>query len=513
MSSQKDFLGTVLTVLGAFLAAFLCIYSGKIGLYLFDSSIVYSYSYQLYKGYSLFDEIYTPLMPISGWLGVLSFKVFGFSYLSTVYTNSLLVLGGYIYIYILCSRYLEVGRVQSNLVAFVLPSLSLSLMGSLYYNYLESFFLSLVYLSLYTLLTVDESKGLKKILFSTLSFTVLLLLNKTHTGLMALVLCAFVIFVMTYEVKSLTKKRQYWTMAFSSLLFLAVIYSLAIQFQYSALFKVLSSLPKPGILFHRLFSFSSGGARYIDSLPSIDFIFLILFACVILKSKIYNSFKERARDQSYIARLLFFLLFVGGVALLRLVSEGANVSYLIYAFVLIFSLCHFFRSKNSQDLFYGVAVVLLVFSLIYISNGSRKAWDEELGFPYSGVNFDRKLEAGFFKGLKVSRKQMDLILKPLGIMISEKADKSFFFGPGLEMLYLPWSLLPPKEWPLWTHLGLNIKKSELESKARKLLGTQDYLVFSKIRAHQNDVILNQLQDKYVLSEKWSNSILSIYEKR
>lgn len=447
----------ILLATGIVLIFLITVFSGRNGLYFFDVGISYNMGWLIYNGRIPYVDIIMPLAPLNGYLVALGYKLFGINFMSAVYLAAFFSSVGFTICFSVFSKYLQLSI--NFLVSMILTLSTFPLIGTLYYNNMTAYFITLLLAICFKRLCFKDTP------ISTLGMwcvIVLLGLTKFHLGALAFVLGVGIEF---FSCKIYNKKysRKYvLTYIFSPLIVGALALFSCFHFNFADFFYCLN-IPKFQIYFQMPHS-----TLIYSSFITILIISLGLFCKYFHKAKYYGLVYYGI----FSTTLLFFTSITSPDTICTYYLSLAN--FILYAYYLCISVL---KLKNTQVL--NSITLLLFFSVfisqsLYIANGSRKLWDEKQQAFISDLPMGtHQVKEGFFKGVYLRESQYNTITI-IDNVVKNNPNKKIHFAAMMEMFYPAHRILPPQKWVLWSHPEVSFSTTTTSPILRVALQTADY---------------------------------------
>jgi hypothetical protein len=490
-----------ITLIFSSLLGYINYYEGTHGLYFFDSLIPFHYAWLIKHDFRLFSDIYMPpLGPFVAYLVLLSYKIFGISYISSVYLASIIsFIFGLIFLNILQKFF---SLFISTIFTIAFFSCSFLGYGYLFYNQLVNILLCLIFLISIHRLVFNNNFYFKISSWIIVSIAILI---KLHVGFLFLINFLFVEFLIF---RKSNEKLNFYVKNNKIYLFFIFYILLTSLFILLTFFGADFNLIIESFKIPKLKSISDTFKSALPvGHPSISLWIPILTFFFFVVNKKYS-------DRTKYAILLNYLISFAIVCALICYTSGA-VMQVIYIFVFSVCLvCYYLKSNSflsTIPIFITVILSLTIFDYQLIKGG-EKSWDEFHGVWRLGkIKRDEiKVENGFLKDIYIRKNQYDN-MKFLLSMSKKFKHKKIYYGPEMELFYTITSRVPNMPTLLWSHPSVSFN-DEISNKLAFSINNANYdiLILSKNRSYLSPYLNQIIHNKYIYLIDSNNFYYTIY---
>lgn len=522
-------------IAASMLVFFITVFSGRNGVYLFDTGIVYNMGWLIYNGFTPYIDFTMPLTPMSGLLAAASFKMFGVNYMAQVYMASFVSASALLISYNNVRNIVR-DRLIILLVLTTAVAATVPMIGTLYYNHLSLLLIVVICSFLIKFIYMKKNEWCRKyIVHIVLSyfFIGLLLLTKLHFGLAYLCVYGAVELWVLRRYISCGRCRILNELAVRALVVSIFVFGLIIwaKFDLAAIKLNLFKTARPTVYGSSLKA-NLPLPTNIFSTPHIQLFLLVTITVLILAvilREYYTSFYDNSLNQSLCLALTGVMIGFAQLVL-SLTTPDPNITIpvqiiiilLIYMSVTEFTGRELKTKSNIFDIFsvilLSVLMSYIVFIGSYIYSSGRKSWSEQ-DAKFNDLKISSKSgnlyhsSVPFFKDVSINQTQKENF-EYLYQICELNRDKKIFFGPELEIFYGITGNYPPRRWPLWLHPAVSYDTSKSSELIKRLaVEKYDLIILSKSRFGLAPFISAYLADNnYVRLPHPANKWVIIYKR-
>lgn len=481
--------------------AFITIFSGKNGIYLFDSAINYNAGWLIVNGRVPYKEIFMPLGPLSGYLPALAYKLFGITYMSGVLLSAIIAGIQTFILSVLLNK--TMNTFSSVFFAFMLTLAGMPIYGTLYYNNIVVAFAAIFFVLLFNRFFYKDSD---KYAFFMWLMVALLGLTKVHVGVifgLGGILAEIFLFSLNpkrINIKSLLIYKL------SPLLVAGFLFFQSGHWYVSDMINLIT-MPTAHLYFD-----DSQFTYYCKTSLVLSLLCFVICAIRLIMTRIWE----------YLKMMMFAILFVLPMYVVYITTPDKIMTSYLCLGVAALICWHFIKIANPKyQQIYKAAVIIFAAYICFIEIISvyfcaRKSWDEYQHIGIPGLKMaEIEYKKGFFNGIYVRKSQADVI-ELIETVSAKYPDKKIFFGPELEMFYSATKRLPPQRWLLWSHPSISFSAQILNEGLSRTLREENYdiIIFVPWRMVLAPYLdFNDLGFKYVSGSKASWTAAATKDKK